>query len=171
MQRLAPVVLFAFPFVLAGLPNAAPVHAVDEKIIDAQADAPKAGRAKGPVRGGPNDKTALWWNDPAIVKVLSLTDEQRNKMGEYLKAYRKKVPENQRPEAFHETLVQGNWKNARFEIAKVTKLAETSVRMRGTLKIDVLSLLSEEQREMLVDRYPRLIYRPWRSAMSGASPR
>ena len=171
MQRLAPVVLLAFTVVLAGLPDAAPVHAVDAKIIDAQADAPKAGRAKGPVRGGPNDKTALWWNDPGIVKVLSLTDEQRKKMREYLKAYRKKVPENRRLEAFHETLVQGNWKNARIESEKVSKRAETSVRMRGTLKIDILSLLSKEQREMLVDRYPRLIYKPWRSAMSGASPR
>jgi hypothetical protein len=43
--------------------------------------------------------------------------------------------------------------------------------MRGTLKIDVLSLLSEEQHKMLVERYPRLIYKPWRNAMSGASPR
>lgn len=171
MQRLAPVVGFALTLVLAGLPDAAPVHAVDAKIIDAESDAPKAGRAKGPVRGGPNDKTALWWNDAGIVKVLSLTDEQRNKMGEYLKAYRKKVPKNGRPEAFHETLVQGNWKNARFESEQLSKRAESSVRMRGTLKIDVLSLLSEEQHEMLVDRYPRLIYRPWRSAMSGASPR
>ncbi len=171
MQRLAPVVLFALAFVLAGLPDAAPVHAVAAEIIDAQADAPKASPAKGPVRGGPNDKTALWWNDPGIVEVLSLTDEQRKKMREYLKAYRKKVPENRRPEAFHETLVQGNWKNARIETEKVAKLAETSVRMRGALKIDVLLLLSEEQHKMLVDRYPRLIYKPWRNAMSGASPR
>ncbi len=171
MLRTIYVVLLALTFVLAGLPDAAPVHAVDEKIIDAQADAPKADRAKGLVRGGPNDKTALWWNDPGIVKALSLTDEQRKKMGEILQAYRKKVPENQRPDAFHETLVQGNWKNARIESEKVSKRAETSVRMRGTLKIDILSLLSEEQREMLVDRYPRLIYKPWRNAMSGASPR
>ena len=28
-----------------------------------------------------------------------------------------------------------------------------------------------EQREMLVDRYPRLIYQRWRRAMRGASPR
>ena len=171
MQRLTPVILFVLTFVLAGFLDAAPVHAVAAEIIDAQADAPKASPAKGPVRGGPNDKTALWWNDPKIVKVLSLTDEQRKKMGEYLKAFRKKVPENQRPEAFHETLVQGNWKNARIESEKVAKLAETSVQMRGALKIDVLLLLSEEQHKMLVERYPRLIYKPWRNAMSGASPR
>jgi Spy/CpxP family protein refolding chaperone len=171
MQRLAPVFLFVLTFVLGGLLEAAPVHASDAKIIDARADAPKMEAPKAPIPGGPNDESALWWDDPAIVKALSLTDEQRKKMGEILKAYRKKVPQNQRPEAFHETLVQGNWKAARSESEKVAKNAETSVQMRGTLKIDVLSLLSKEQRETLVDRYPRLIYRPWRRAMRGASPR
>jgi hypothetical protein len=39
--------------------------------------------------------------------------------------------------------------------------------MRGTLKIDILSLLSDEQRKTLVDKYPRLIYKPWRRAMRG----
>ena len=168
MQGIAPVVRFALAFVI---PNPAPAHAVDTEIIEVEVGAPKAGRAKGPVRGGTNDQTALWWNDPKVVKALSLTDEQRTKMGEHLKAYREKVPENRPPEAFHETLVQGNWKNARSEGAKLAKRAETSIRMRGTLKIDVLSLLNQEQRGMLVDGYPRLIYKPWRNAMGAASPR
>ena len=190
MQRLAPVFLFVLTFVLGGLLEAVPVHAADEEIIDAQADAPKAGRvkapvpagdvkvievqadrAKAPIRGGPDDKDALWWNDPKIVKDLSLTDEQRKKMGEVLKAYRKNVPQDRQPEEFHETLVQGDWEAARSEGERLAKSAATSIRMRGKLKIDVLSLLSKEQREMLIDRYPRLIYQPWRRAMRGASPR
>jgi Spy/CpxP family protein refolding chaperone len=146
MQRLAPVLLFVHAFVLVGLVEATPLHAADP------------------------DK-ALWWNDPGIVKILSLTDEQREKMGEYLGAYRKKVPRDRRPEAFHETLVQGDWKAARAENEKLAKTAETSVQMRGKLKIDVLSGLSAEQHKMLVDRYPRLIYKPWRRAMGGTSPR
>jgi Spy/CpxP family protein refolding chaperone len=187
MQRFAPVVVFALTFVLGGLLSAAPVHAADEK-IDAAADAPKPRRAKAPlpagetkvievrvdtpkapVPGGPSDAAALWWNDPKMVKALSLTDEQRKKMGEYLKAFREKVPQNQKPEAFHETLVQGDWKAAHKEREKLAKSAAKSVKMRGTLKIDVLSLLSKEQREKLVDLYPRLIYKPWRRSMRGAS--
>ncbi len=172
MQTLAAALLFVHALVLAGPLQAAPLHALDSKAIDAKADAPKAGgRAKAPAPGGPKDQNALWWNDPGIAKVLSLTDEQRAKMAEYLKAYRKKVPRDRRPDAFHETLVQGNWKDARTENEKVSKIAETSVRMRGKLKIDVLSLLSGEQREMLIDRYPRLIYKPWTRAMRGTSPR
>ncbi len=171
MQRIAPVFLFALAFFLAGFPNPAPAHAVDGKIVVVETGAAKAGRAKGPGRGGSNDKPALWWNDPKVVMAVSLTDEQRNKMDGYLKAFRKKVPGNRRPEAFHETLVQGDWKKARREAAELAKAAETSIRMRGMLKIDVLSRLSEEQLGILVDQFPRLIYKPWRNAMGGASPR
>jgi Spy/CpxP family protein refolding chaperone len=189
MQRFAPVVVFALTFVFGGLLSAAPVHAADEE-VDAAADTPKPRRAKppllngepkvievkvdsakAPLSGGPNDQAARWWEDPKMVEALSLTDEQRKKMGEYLTAYRKDVPPNQKPEAFHETLVQGDWKAARSENEKMAKSAGTAVRMRGTLKIDILSSLSKEQREILVDRYPRLIYKPWRRAMRGASKR
>ena len=176
MQRFAPVVLIALIFVLAGLLDAAPVHAVEKNVVEKRTiEVParplKAGRAMEPVPGGPSDKSALWWNDPGVVEALKLTDEQREKMGEYLKAYRKAVPEDRRPAEFHEALVQGDWKKARIESEKITKLAETAVRKRGALKIDVLSLLSEEQLGILVDRHPQLVYKPWRRAMSEAPPR
>ena len=90
-------------------------------------------------------------------------------MEEHLKAYRTKVPRDARLDAFHETLVQGNWKDARRENEKVAKTAEASVRLRGKLKIDVLSVLSAEQHKTLVDGYPRLIYKPWMRAMRGKS--
>ena len=147
MQRFALVLLFVVPaFVLAELVQATPVLATE---VD----------------------NTLWWNDSAIVKTLSLTEEQRKKMGEYVEAYRDKVPKDRRPDAFHETLVQGDWKAARAENDKLTKLAETSVRMRGKLKIDVLSVLNVEQHKKFVDQYPRLIYKPWMRAMAGSSPR
>ncbi len=170
MQGIAPVILFVLTFALAAFANAAPKAADEPKIIVVTVDAQKA-RGKAPTPGVPGYPTGLWWNDPKIGKALSLTDEQREKMAEQLKAYHKKVPEIQTPKAFHETLVQGDWKAARAENEKLAKIAETSVRVRGKLKIDVLSELSAEQHKMLVDRYPRLIYKPWRSAMSGESPR
>jgi Spy/CpxP family protein refolding chaperone len=165
-----------FTFILGGLLEAAPAHANDAKAVDAEADAPKAAApkadsAKAPIPGGPNDIDALWWNDPKIVKSLSLTVEQRGKMTKHLKAYHEKVPRDRKPEEFQEALVQGDWKAARDESDQLAKNAATAVRMRGTLKIDVLSLLSKKQRETLVDRYPRLIYKPWRRAMRGGSSR
>ena len=169
MQRLALVVLFVHMFALAGLVEATPLK-VKAKTIEIPVEVKKAGKATAPIPGGPSDKNALWWNDSKIVKALSLTEEQRKKMGEHLKAYRKNVPQERGPEAFHETLVQGDWKVARAESEKLAKTAERSVGMRGMLKIDILSLLSVGQRKLLVDRYPRLIYKPWMRAMRGDAP-
>ena len=172
MQRLAPLFLIVLTIVLGGLLQTPPVHAGDKEVIDdAKLDRPKARPAKASVQGGPSDQKALWWDDPKIVKSLSLTDEQRKKMAEYLKVYREKALRDRKPEAFHEALVQGNWKDAHSQSEKLAKAAETSVRTRGRFKIDILSLLSKKQREMLVDRYPRLIYKPWRRAMREASSR
>lgn len=125
-------------------------------------------RVKVPVAPGPQDKKALWWNDPGVIKVLSLSDEQRATMDVSLRAYREKLPSDRRPIAFHEALVQGDWQQARRENDKVAGMAEKSVRMRGNLKIDILSMLSEEQKGLLVDGYPQLIYKPWARAMGGA---
>ncbi len=44
MQQIAPVVLVAFAFFLAGFPNPAPANAVDAEII--KVEAPKTARAK-----------------------------------------------------------------------------------------------------------------------------
>jgi Spy/CpxP family protein refolding chaperone len=168
MKRFTLVVLFLF--VVAGLaeaeaepPDAAKAKAMGlDKVQVIEVPATKA-KVQG--RGGPRDSTALWWNDPGIIKALSITEQQRKKMSELQKAYRKNVPKDRRPDAFHETLVQGDWKKARAASDKVVKLAADSVRLRGALKIDVLSLLSDEQRQKLIDQYPRLIYKPWRRAM------
>ena len=172
MQRLAPVFLFVLTFVLGGLLGAAPIHAGDEKkVIDAKPDAPKVaapkavGRAKVPAAARSRDENALWWNDPETQKALTLTDEQREKMDGYLAAYRKQLPPDRRAAAFHESLVQGTWKQARSEIKKLSEMAEAAVRTRGALKIDVLAVLSKEQHQKLVDQYPSVIYKAWTRAM------
>jgi len=172
MQRLTPFLLFVLTFVLGGFLQAAPIHAGDEKkAIDAKPDAPKVaapravGRAKVPTAARSRDENALWWNDPVTQEALTLTDEQREKMDGYLAAYRKQLPPDRRAAAFHESLVQGTWKQARSENKKLSELAEAAVRTRGALKIDVLALLSKEQHQKLVDQYPRLIYKAWARAM------
>ena len=197
MKRLALVILFVVMFVFVGSLQAEPVDAGDAedskkaetskdaakakkpnapademKVIQVELDAkgkPKAKR-KGKGRGGSKAKSSLWWNEPGIVKAVSLTEEQRKKMGDLRMVFRKKVPESPKMAEFHEALVQGNWKNARAESDKIVARASDSVRLRGTLKIDVLSLLSKEQLKKLVDGYPRLIYKPWRRAMRADAP-
>jgi hypothetical protein len=183
MRRLAAVSVFLIAFVLGAFPIAESARAADEPAAEAGVPKAPAGAAdikvleipvdstKNPVKGGPSDQDARWWNDPKIVKALSLKDEQRKKMNERLTAYHAKVPKNRKPETFHETLVQGDWKAARGENKKLAETAAKGIEIRGTLKIDILSLLNEEQRKALVDKYPRLIYKPWRRVMLGNSSR
>jgi len=165
MQRLIAVlaVLLFLCSVLALSTEAAPPPKGAEKA--AALKAPKG--AKAPAAVDPTKGSGVWWRDPGIQQALSLTDEQRQKMDGFLAAYREKLPQERRPVAFHETLVQGTWKQARAENEKMSERAAAAVRMRGELKVDVLSLLSEKQHQKLVDQYPRLIYKPWMRAMQG----
>lgn len=169
MKRLTLVILILISFAFAGLPKAESVDAAKAKVEKAM-NLENIKVIEVPVEASKN-ATRIWWNDSEVVKALSLTDEQQKKMGELQKIFIKKVPANRRLEKFHETLVQGDWTNAQSESAKIVERAAESVRLRGALKIDVLSLLSKTQRQKLVDKYPRLIYKPWRRAMRDDSKR
>ena len=182
MQNLVATFVLVLVSLLASLPAAAePVpadaaldQAADQaiKVAPTKAGAAKAnGRKKALVPGGPMDENALWWNDPKIQKALSLSNNQRAMMSGYLGAYRDNVPPDWKLETFHEMLIQGNWKRAKAENERISQAAETSIKLRGKLKIDVLSVLNEEQHKTLVDRFPRLIYKPWTRAMGGARAR
>ena len=165
MQRLTAVLAAALLLasVLALPTEAAPPPNGAEK-----AAAPKAPiRAPAPAPAGATNRSGIWWQEPGIQKALKLTEEQRAKMDGFLVAYREKLPPERRATAFHETLVQGTWKRARAENEKLSALAAAAVLMRGDLKVNVLSVLSDEQHQKLVDQYPRLIYKPWMRAMQG----
>ncbi len=131
--------------------------------VEAAAVNPKT-TPKAPVPGGRNDSSKLWWNEPDIREALSLTDRQIEKMTGLLATHRAKIPPTWRLESFHESLLQRDWKAATGESKKISKSAELALRMRGQLKIDILSQLTQEQHELLVDRFPKVIYKPWARA-------
>jgi len=170
MKRFNPILPFLLTFLVGGAIAVAPATADEAKAEAGKADGAKGGQ-KAPVPGGPDDKDARWWNDSGVVEALSLTDEQRKKIDEHLKTYRDAVPKNRGLDVFHEALVQGDWKAAQTEINKVASEAEKGIQLRGALKVGVLSVMSDEQRQSLVDRYPRLIYKPWTRAMRGGAAR
>jgi len=187
MKELAALILvLPFIVVLFARPMHAEHHSTDEKavdevgakgsadedVLDAKARATRAkAPAKAPTRGGPSDPTAIWWDDPGIRDVLSLSDDQRKQMTGYLKAYREKAPPIWKLESFHESLVGRQWDAARAESERIAEAAELSLRLRGQIKIDVLSVLTEKQHQLLVDQFPRLIYKPWTRVMRGGSTR
>jgi Spy/CpxP family protein refolding chaperone len=170
MRRLTAVLSFLIVSTFAVSPGVAEPAGADSD--DKAGGGPKAAQ-RGPARTAERqqDGNVLWWNEAAIQKALAITDEQRQKMDAFLAAYREQLPAERRPAAFHETLVQGTWKQAREENGKLSALAGKAVQTRGELKINVLSVLSKEQHQKLVDQYPRLIYKPWMRAMRGSSAR
>jgi len=168
MKKITATFVFALVSMLATPGMAAEPQPAEKKVLDLEAGAAGVEKAKAPVkkpvRGGPKDQRAIWWDDTGIQKALSLTEEQRTKMTGYLKAHRAKVPPVWKLDVFHESLVQRDWKAAEEESKRISKAAELALRMRGQLKIDVLSVLTKEQHALLVDRFPRLIYKPWARA-------
>jgi len=151
--------LLALALVSLTAPSALFAEAPSDKAM-AKADSAK----KAPTPSGRQNLNTLWWDDPKITKALSLTDEQREKMNAHLKAHREKMPALWKMESFHENLVQRDWKAADDESQRISKVAERALRMRGQLKVNVLSVLTEEQHKLVVDGFPRLIYKPWTRA-------
>jgi Spy/CpxP family protein refolding chaperone len=183
------IVAVVLAFLLSMSAEAEPAPAAEvAEVVEVQPGQPKArnaqrakrakggvqkgqARAKVPVAGGPADEAALWWNDPGIQKAMSLTSDQRKKIDAILATYRANVPAKTELAKFHELLVQRDWKQAVAESEKIADRARTGVRMRGQLKIDVFSVLTAEQHQTLVDKFPRLVYKPWTRAMRGTPQR
>lgn len=188
MKRLTLVIPCVLSIVLIGIPQAAPLAAESEKgekkadapenevkvirvELDAEAQAEAKAKSKARARAKREKiKNPLWWNDDQVVEALSLNDDQRTKMAAFHKAFRKNVPETRTLDAFHEAIATGNWKTARAENEKTVDAAIDSVRSRGLLKVDILSLLNKDQLVQLKEKFPRLIYKPWRRAMRMDAP-
>ncbi len=105
-----------------------------------------------------------WWNEPSISSTLSVTDAQRKKMDAHLDAYLEAVRGGDGPElmaAFQQALRAADWNKARVELARLVEQGGVPARAQGELKIRVLSELDAAQHKLLLEKYPRLIERPW----------
>lgn len=108
----------------------------------------------------------LWWNDPALVEKLALTKEQRAKMDALL-AKQPAVPRiDELAATFQNALEHGNTEAARRALAAWADASRDTVRARGALKIEVLSLLTEPQRKQLAALEPDVIARAWKPRRS-----
>jgi Spy/CpxP family protein refolding chaperone len=112
----------------------------------------------------PLPKRTSWWNDPMIVKKLTLTDGQRQKMNALFVEYDKSGPRRpnvvtQKP--YLEALEKGDWALAQKEIDRWLVSDEQPKRAMAELKVKILPLMSDEQRALLKQHYPRIIRRTW----------
>lgn len=107
---------------------------------------------------------SMWWNDPALVEALELSDASRSEMDDHCRAFVENRPERadrgvRRP--FEDALREGDWEQARQHLRKRTEEAGKRIEAQGELKIRVLSLLSDEQRARLVEKKPNLLRQVW----------
>ena len=104
----------------------------------------------------------LWWNDDELVAKLSLSAEQRKQMDALFEKFQKqRANPAQHREAFHAALRQGKLDEARKELAAWADSESAQVRAAGGLKLEVLSLLSAEQRTQLQAMHPNLVGAVW----------
>jgi Spy/CpxP family protein refolding chaperone len=110
-----------------------------------------------------------WWNSPQMVETLSLSAEQREKMDAALAAYRRLVTGEGRETlaSFHAALAAGDWDAARAGLKQLSERSAVQMQARGDLKLDVLRVLDDEQRALLVERYPGLLRQGWGQAQGG----
>jgi Spy/CpxP family protein refolding chaperone len=108
---------------------------------------------------------SIWWNGPAMVEALSLTDAVRAEMDElyraYLEARAQSTAEREVRTAFVDALSKGDWGQARKRLDEVASENAAGLKDQGQLKIDVLSLLSDEQLAQLVGSNLDVLRRPW----------
>jgi Spy/CpxP family protein refolding chaperone len=116
----------------------------------------------------------VWWNQPELVQALQLRDDQRSQMDKLLAQALQELRESQHKQmerriAFEQALVQGDWSAARKTAAELREGVSETAAPQTTLKVDVLSLLDDSQRQTLVAQYAYLLRRPWvvPSSMAG----
>ena len=142
--------------------------------------APQGAFAKGPAdEEGAAKKSrkaaeVKWWNDSKIVSHLSLSEEQRKNMDDQFQAYVEKGPpptDAAVRDAFVEALTARDWNGASTGLDEMAEAVTVRVRAQGDLKIHVLKQLSKEQHELLVEKYPQLLKRPWVNRRADSRPR
>ncbi len=118
----------------------------------------------------------IWWNRSTFVTTLQLTEQQRHKMDAFLL----RALESQRAAqaqfeakraAFEAAVTKGDWEAARKAAADARGGLANVWEIQSGLTIDVLSLLSAQQRQDFISKYPQLLRRPWMLTMGGRGAR
>ncbi|MEM8997233.1 MAG: hypothetical protein AAGF23_20790 [Acidobacteriota bacterium] len=105
-----------------------------------------------------------WWNQSRYIERLALSADGRTQMDAALTAHLESTDPKARAETqakLHGALLAGEWDAARAALDGVNTARNEAFADQTELKIEVLKLLSPEQRQVLANDFPRLIARPW----------
>jgi hypothetical protein len=108
----------------------------------------------------------LWWNQPSLIAALGLSDEQRGKMDQLFTRsmedqHSAQLQQPVKRRALEDAIATGNWQSARTASAELNSAMNAMWTAQTELKISVLSLLSDQQRQTLSAQYASLLRRPW----------
>ena len=114
----------------------------------------------------PAEGPRIWWNQPRFVDGLALDSEQRGGMDRVLErhveARREKGRSYKQARAEVARAAQaGDWEAAEAASVRLGEAAAELARLEGGLVVDVLRLLTAEQRAKLRDEFPAILRRPW----------
>jgi Spy/CpxP family protein refolding chaperone len=130
--------------------------------------AQQAGGAAGRARSEPA-KRVMWWNSNDMIVGLKLTAEQRTKMDQVYGWHEAadETPPGRLRQQFYGELKSADWQAAEKALGLWAEAEKASAKRQGDLKIGVLSLLREDQIEVLQTRGGgNLIRAKWRPKMS-----
>ncbi|MEO1088055.1 MAG: hypothetical protein AAFY88_27800, partial [Acidobacteriota bacterium] len=105
-----------------------------------------------------------WWNQARFIERLALSPDGRQQMDAILAEHLESADPKARAQTqakLHEALLAGDWDAARAALDGVNTARTASFNDQTELKIEILKLLSSEQRQVIADNFPRLIARPW----------
>ena len=112
----------------------------------------------------------VWWNHAKKVEEIGLGDEQRAAMDailtDYLDHRRPMAKQKQSAlDALGRSLLSGDAGAARAHGDEVVAASSSPIRKQVDMMIEVVALLTPEQRQALAGRYPKLLSRLWIASM------
>ena len=116
----------------------------------------------------------IWWNQKRKINQLGLSEEQREQMDEHLMAYLEGFNTHARAEKqlfrqLGDALTGGDQTLAETTRNELSQSTADTVNRQINMMIEVMSLLSEEQKTQLADQYPLLSSRLWITAANPAA--
>lgn len=116
--------------------------------------------------GGSSPSSRIWWNQPAKIEALGLSEDQRSQMDSLLMAFleQRRSAAGRRQEALRalgQALARGDWSAARDHGDAVVAATSSPIDLQIELMIEVVGLLTPEQRQALIAEAPRLLSRLW----------
>jgi hypothetical protein len=131
---------------------------------DAEARPPR--QLRTPLPPGERAARLAWWNHPAIAEAIGVRADQRAEMdrvmARHVEGHLAAAEKRERlGAAFQNALKSGEWDAARKNASELRDGIAQGWYNQALLKIDILQLLTKEQREKLAAEHSELLVRPW----------